>query len=214
MSRSKKNINKPLDDKFYKKTLRPDRQQSYKLIAKYIKRTAYPSIKSVIDYGAGAGWFLHWLDYYDVKTVRGIEPCKDAASVRDVDVTIGDKTYRMTPKVAKNITRRSLKTKIVLNRKFDLAMCIEVAEHIDEKYAGLVVENITRHTDLLIFSAATPGQGGYGHINEQPFAYWSEKLSKVGFYCDHEKTAEFRDYLTQKNAKKWYCNNIAIFERV
>lgn len=214
MSRSPKNINKPLDDTFYKKTLRPDRQQSYKLIAKYVKRQAYPKTKSVIDYGCGSGWFLHWLDYYGVKTVKGLEPCKDAASVRDVDVTVGDKTYRMSPRVVKNITRRSLKRPIKLKRKFDLAMCIEVAEHIDEKYADLVVENITRHTNLLIFSAATPGQGGYGHINEQPFVYWEEKLNKAGFYFCAADTHDFREYLTKKNAKKWYCNNIAVFERV
>ena len=134
MSQSQKNIDRKLDDTFYKKTLRPDRQQSYKLIAKYIKRTTWPETNSVVDYGCGAGWFLHWLNYYGVDVVRGIEPCADAASVRAVYIKSLSRpsvNYRMTPKVVDNIAQRSLKRKINLRRKFDLAMCIEVAEHIE-----------------------------------------------------------------------------------
>jgi len=106
-----------------------------------------------------------------------------------------------------------LTKKIDLNRVFDLAMNIEVVEHIDEKYADLVVENITRHVDLLVFSAAIPGQGGYGHINEQPFEYWVEKLNKINFNCDSKSTKQFRHYLKENKAKSWYINNISVFKR-
>jgi len=193
-------LNKQLDKTFYKKTLRPDRQQSYKLIAKFIKRITWPEINSIVDYGCGAGWNLHHLKFYGITDLVGIEPNRDALSVMDDDIK-------------KCVSFRSLKRKINLDRKFDIALCIEVAEHLESKYADLIIENITRHSDLLIFSAATPDQGGWGHINEQPFEYWEAKLNKVGFYCNKETTAQFRTYLRAKGAKKWYCKNITVFER-
>jgi 2-polyprenyl-3-methyl-5-hydroxy-6-metoxy-1,4-benzoquinol methylase len=201
MSQSAKNIDKELDSTFYEKTLRPDRQQSYKLIAKYIKKQLYPDANSVVDYGCGAGWFLHWLKYYGVTDIYGIEPNKNAKSV-------------MAIAVQEAVKIRGLTRKITLKRDFDLAMCIEVLEHIDEKHADAAIDNITRHTNKLIFSAATPGQGGWGHINEQPFDYWKKKLKHKGFAYKQLETLTFRAYLNNKKAKKWYCNNIAVFERV
>lgn len=198
MSQSEKNITKELDEKFYQKTLRPDRQQSYKLIAKFIKRMTWPDVNNVVDYGCGAGWILHWLKYYGVENLTGVEPNKNARSFMDDDV--------------KDCVKfRTLKRKIKLEQTFDMAICLEVAEHLDEKYADLLVENITNDTELLIFSAAPPGQGGWGHVNEQPFEYWEERLNASGFFVDGLKTAQFKTYLTAKNAKRWYCNNIAVF---
>jgi hypothetical protein len=131
----------------------------------------------------------------------GIEPNRSALSVMDKGIK-------------EHVVFRSLKRKINLNRRFDLAMCLEVAEHLEEKYTDLIIENITRHSDLLIFSAATPGQGGWGHVNEQPFEYWEEKLNAVSFYFNRKATAQFRTYLRGKGAKSWYRKNIAVFERV
>lgn len=200
MSVSKKNLNKPLDEVFYQKTLRPDRQRSYKLIAKYIKKYLKPDTESVIDYGCGAGWFLYYLRKYGVPDVVGLEPNKNIVKFLDASIK-------------NDVSFRSLKRKINLNRRFDVAMNIEVIEHIDAKYGDTALENITRHSDYLVFSAATPGQGGYGHVNEQPFEYWEMKLNLLNFYCNKEETAKFRKYLKNKKAKKWYIKNISIFEK-
>jgi 2-polyprenyl-3-methyl-5-hydroxy-6-metoxy-1,4-benzoquinol methylase len=206
-------MSKKINAEFYQKTLRPDRQQSYKLLAKWIKRLTYPEVTSVVDYGCGSGWLLHWLKSYGVPETVGVEPCKDAACVRNVTVDLGTATFKMNDAVVESIVTRSLKQRINLRRKFDLTLCIEVAEHIEEKYAATLIENITKHSDLLIFSAATPGQGGWGHVNEQPFEYWEEKLHAAGFNLNTVATNNFRDYLRTKKAKKWYVNNIAVFQR-
>lgn len=210
---SKKNLNKPLNENFYNKTLRQDRQQSYKLIAKFIKRITWPNINSVVEFGCGAGWFLHYLKSYGVGVLQGLEPEKSADCVRENEFQCGGKTILFDQDVRKNITTRSIIRKIDFGKKFDLAMCVEVVEHINARYANIAIQNLTRHSDLIIFSAATPGQGGYGHINEQPFGYWEERFKKQGFECDKETTQAFREYLTNKKAKKWYCNNVAVFER-
>jgi 2-polyprenyl-3-methyl-5-hydroxy-6-metoxy-1,4-benzoquinol methylase len=191
---------KELDTEFYQKTLRPDRQHSYKVIAKFINRIAWPEIKSVVDYGCGAGWILHYLKYYGVTDLVGVEPNKAALSVMDEGV-------------ASCVKFRTLKRNINLNRKFDLVVCLEVGEHIEDKFSDLLIDNITKHTNRLVFSAATPGQGGWGHINEQEFEYWEDKLIVAGFRCNRKATEQFRIYLENKGAKKWYRKNISVFER-
>ncbi|GAG24232.1 unnamed protein product, partial [marine sediment metagenome] len=100
-----------------------------------------------------------------------------------------------------------------LKRVMDVAVSLEVAEHIDEKYADIYVKNITKNSDNLVFSAATPKQGGVGHINEQPHEYWIEKIVACGFVVDEKRTKLFRKHLILTNANKWYCNNIIVFRK-
>jgi len=86
-----------------------------------------------------------------------------------------------------------------LNKKFDLAISMEVAEHLDESYADIFLDNICRHSDIVLFSAAHIGQGGDGHINEQPMTYWIEKFEKRDYkWIDirhiYEKNYSIEDY--------------------
>lgn len=198
-----------MDKKFYEKTLRDDRQYSYKVIAKYIKKMAFKDTRSVVECGCGAGWFLHFLQGYGVEDLVGIEAKDSEKAIEGI----------AKPSIAPFIRFRSLKMTINLKRRFDLAMCIEVAEHVEEKYANLLIKNITRHSDTVIFSAATPGQGGVGHVNEQPFDYWKEKFKQVGYELDIDATSDFRYFLKSKKSKsghlikKWYINNIAVFSK-
>jgi len=57
---------------------------------------------------------------------------------------------------------------------------LEVLEHLTEKIALKIADQITNST-LLLFSAATPGQGGTGHINERTHEYWDDFFAKKGF---------------------------------
>jgi hypothetical protein len=68
-----------------------------------------------------------------------------------------------------------------LGRKFDMAICLEVAEHLPSQSADELVEALVGLSDLICFSAAIPGQGGYKHINEQWQSYWAQKFLERGF---------------------------------
>ena len=147
---------KELTKKFYEKTLRPDRQKSYEMIVDHIMTVSHPNTKSVVDYGCGAGWFLYYFKKKYGIDVYGMEPNKEILEVIDQSV--------------KNcVDFVSLTDIIYLKQSYDLAMNIEVIEHIEKVYEDLVLQNITRNSDHLIFSAAHPGQGGVGHVNEMPF---------------------------------------------
>jgi SAM-dependent methyltransferase len=96
--------------------------------------------------------------------------------------------------------------------KYDLALCLEVAEHIDESLADDVVKKLTELAPTIIFSAALPGQGGHGHINCQPKEYWENKFGKMNFVVDRELTQNFINFMRQGYHMGWLINNVQIFK--
>lgn len=66
-------------------------------------------------------------------------------------------------------------------REFDLALCIEVAEHLNEEAGLNLVKTIAVHAKSVLWSAAVPHQGGTGHVNEQWPEYWAAVWAKYGF---------------------------------
>jgi hypothetical protein len=76
---------------------------------------------------------------------------------------------------------RDLEQGFSLDRKFDLVICLEVAEHIAPASAHRLVQCLADHADLILFSAAIPHQGGSHHVNEQFPDYWAGLFSPLGF---------------------------------
>ena len=67
------------------------------------------------------------------------------------------------------------------SERYDLAISLEVAEHLHEKAADNFFRQLTRLSDRILFSAAIPGQGGLHHLNERSPGYWAEKFRDCGF---------------------------------
>ena len=88
--------------------------------------------------------------------------------------------------------------------RFDLALCIEVAEHLRESDADVLVETITANSRSCFFSAAyqmpdgSP-QGGEGHFNLKPQSWWREKFVKQGWDLD-PVNADLQNYLQVREA--------------
>ena len=97
-----------------------------------------------------------------------------------------------------------------LDRPFDLVLLLETAEHIDGKFAPTIVENATRHSDLVLFSAAVPGQGGLHHVNEQ----LPEYRAKLFDSCDFDVFDVIRSIIwNDKSIPSWYRQNMLVFCR-
>jgi len=75
---------------------------------------------------------------------------------------------------------RDLSEKLALDKKFDLAISLEVAEHLPENRAGIYVDSLVELSDFVLFSAAIPWQMGIGHINEQWPEYWEALFKDRG----------------------------------
>jgi hypothetical protein len=69
-----------------------------------------------------------------------------------------------------------------VGRRFDLVQSLEVAEHLPVHSAQDFIRCLCAHGDVVLFSAAQPGQGGEGHINERKPSYWA-KLFAVHSYA-------------------------------
>src|SRR5665213_4407180 len=125
-------------------------------------------INSAADFGCNCGPWLRALIEHGVSDVVGVDirvPGKNLLFPRD------------------NYLKHDLSKPLDLGRRFDLIIGMEVAEHIPggEECANTYVDTLTRHGDYILFSAATPGQGGDGHVNLQPHGYWHQKFFSRGF---------------------------------
>jgi SAM-dependent methyltransferase len=68
-----------------------------------------------------------------------------------------------------------------LGRRFGLVECLEVAEHLPAGSAAALVDSLIRHGEVIVFSAAPPGQGGHDHVNERSYDYWRALFLQRGY---------------------------------
>ena len=95
---------------------------------------------------------------------------------------------------------------------FDLAISMEVAEHLPEPVANRYVDLLTSLSRVVIITAAPPGQGGRDHVNEQPPSYWISKFQQRDFEYAEEISKRWRnDWEAAGNVAEYYYRNLIIF---
>lgn len=123
---------------------------------------------SVVDFGCGAGgWLAAAKNVLGATSILGIESQPNSYQ----EGVIGKE----------NIQFQDLSAPVKLQRRFDLAMSLEVAEHLPEDKATTFVKSLTAASNKVFFSAALPHQGGVGHVNERWPSYWVEKFAVEGY---------------------------------
>jgi SAM-dependent methyltransferase len=154
-------------------------------------------ITSALDLGCGSGTWLGALNDLGVSDVFGVDARQISSNI------LFD---RELSKV------QDLGQPLDLGRKFDLVICLEVAEHIDggDSGAAELMRTISRHSDLVLFSAATPGQPGDHHVNCQPHEYWHKRFADLGY----KKWDIIRPYIASwPDMEWWYKRNTFIYSR-
>ena len=152
-------------------------------------RSGVPS--SILDVGCGTGTWLRADADLGVADYLGIDGIVVADEVRHV------------PK--STIQQHDLSKSFNLNRRFDLILCLEVAEHLPESSSDNLISSLVTHSDTILFSAACPGQHGQHHINCQWPAYWQESFNRHGFTCDDSVRWQIWD---EARIQPWYRQNI------
>jgi glycosyltransferase involved in cell wall biosynthesis/SAM-dependent methyltransferase len=96
---------------------------------------------------------------------------------------------------------------------YDIALCMEVAEHLPPENASSLVKSLTNLSSTIAFTAAQPGQGGLGHFNEQPHEYWQALFDRFGYSLDEKYTEALRTLWRSGNVVWWLSDNLLIFRR-
>jgi 2-polyprenyl-3-methyl-5-hydroxy-6-metoxy-1,4-benzoquinol methylase len=123
--------------------------------------------KSLLDVGCGIGTWG--------KAGKGL----GFAKYRGVD---GDYVRRDQLMIDRDeFTAHDLRQPLALNEQYDLAICMEVAEHLPPEAAGTLIRSLCAHAPVVLFSAAIPLQGGVDHVNEQWQSYWANLFSAAGY---------------------------------
>lgn len=124
---------------------------------------------SVIDVGCGLGTFLHEFQSNGVKTIHGIDGSWANKELLSKYISLD------------NFEEVDLERPYPCTKKYDLAICLEVAEHLKPENATTIVTTLTNLSDIIVFSAAVPFQGGMNHINEQWPSYWEKLFNKHNY---------------------------------
>jgi SAM-dependent methyltransferase len=164
---------------------RPD----YELLADFLLQRL--PFESAIDIGCGNGFLLE--RFHDAgKSIAGVDVSPDvphllgkrlngAVRVADFGAAVGS---------------------------FDLACCVEVAEHIAPDRSLSLVETLSRVArSWIYFSAAPEGQAGRGHINCRPHSDWLGWFEVRGWHLEDGRTAELRAHLAQLRMAPWLRGN-------
>lgn len=151
-------------------------------------------VRSVVDVGCGTGAWLAAFGAEGVEDMLGI----DGKWLQAEQLTIPEQQF----------LHCDLGSPLPPQRGFELAMCLEVAEHLPEGRAAGLVRDLTRLAPCVLFSAAVPGQGGTHHVNEQPLSYWSEHFARHRYApADLIRPLIWGD----ERVEWWYRQNIVFF---
>lgn len=122
---------------------------------------------AVLDVGCGLGTWLAAFSEAGVAEALGLD---------------GDYVDRSALRIAGDrFVAADLRSPPPLDRGFDLAISLEVAEHLPAAHASAFVRYLGAAAPAVLFSAAIPGQGGRDHVNEQWQDYWRAKFAEIGY---------------------------------
>lgn len=153
------------------------------------------TVRSVVDVGCGLGtWAAVFADHgCEVLGLEGEEVSRELLQIPPEHFRVVD-----------------LEGDVALPGRYDLAVCLEVAEHVSEPGGHRLVDLLTSAAETVLFSAAVPGQGGTNHVNEQWPAYWQSLFEARGFGVDDTIRWHFWQ---DDRIEWWYRQNMMLARR-
>ena len=152
------------------------------------------SPRSVADVGCGVGAWLAEFQRHGISDLLGVDGNWLDRQVLQID--------------PKQFVVRDLLEPLAIHRTFDLAMCLEVAEHLPDSRAEQLVGELVGLAPVVLFSAAVPFQGGEGHVNEQWPDYWARIFAKFAYFAvDCLRSRIWND----EEIEWWYRQNLILY---
>lgn len=127
----------------------------------------YYQAKSVVDIGCGVGTWLTASASMGAQRIVGY------------DGEWNSQAHMIHPEI--DFFAYDLNLPLPDHEKFDLAISLEVAEHLQPASSESFVNGLTGLSEVVIFGAAILGQGGTGHINERLHTEWGLLFSALDY---------------------------------
>jgi uncharacterized UPF0146 family protein len=158
--------------------------------------------KSVIEFGCGNGELSKALAKWGIEVT---------ATDGFANPDFGDIDNITFLKIDLNDPESIEKYLTSINGKYDVAICLEVAEHLLPSISEMLICLLTKVSDVVIFSAAIPGQDGEGHINCRSRTFWHEQFEKNNFFLRDSIRSQIRD---SADVGIWYALNAVDYVRL
>ena len=186
------------DKYFYIEKEEPYMLQSVDIISDTIMEVYKPA--SVIDIGCGTGLLIQNLRDKGIAGVTGVEYSTAAIEIgRDRGLAI---------------IQHDLEKDDPLKETYDVAVSLEVAEHLPESVADRYIDQLCSLSDNIFFTAALPSHGGgTDHVNEQPHSYWIVKFNDRGYRYNDQLTQNYRKKWQDKGVLPCYYTNLMLFNK-
>jgi len=155
---------------------------------------ALANVQAAVDVGCGVGTWLRVLMAHGVSDVLGID---------------GDYVDRQVLQIPSDrFLPLDISRPFALERRFDVALSLEVAEHLPTECAEGFIDSLVRLAPVILFSAAIPFQGGTHHVNEQWPEYWASIFKRHGYIpLDCMRPHLWND----TRVEWWYAQNILVY---
>jgi SAM-dependent methyltransferase len=156
--------------------------------------TAMLEPRSVCDVGCGRGIWLAVFEQHGATEILGMDGDYVDRELLEIDPD--------------RFQSADLERGVPAAGRFDLAVSLEVAEHIPDSAAAGFVDGLVALAPAVLFSAAVPGQGGNRHINEQWPDYWRALFGKHDYLpidCIRPVIWE------QREVRIWYRQNTILY---
>jgi len=152
--------------------------------------------RSVLDVGCGVGTWLAACAENGIEDYLGIDGYHVDADLLQIP--------------RQHFQTTDLRQPLALDRAYDLALSVEVAEHLPPEAGPLLVKQLTGAAPAVLFSAAIPGQTGPGHINERSQSYWAGLFAAHGYL----PVDEIRPHIWDRDdVIFWYRQNVILYVR-
>jgi len=149
--------------------------------------------KTLVDFGCGPGYLSREFAKLGVKVTA-----VDGFSNPDF-ANLSVEFYRL------DLNDPIAINELLINRKFDLALSLEVAEHLQPEASPNLISWLTKLAPVVVFSAAVPSQGGLGHINLRQRDYWHSLFTRHEFLAADRIRERLRAI---PSVASWYRYNI------
>jgi hypothetical protein len=131
-------------------------------------------VGSVVEFGNGGGYFS--------KVFSDLLPSDSFMTVEGTGAGYAETLARKVP--AHQVRQHDLRLPLYIGKRFDLAVCTEVVEHVEPPFTSQIIMTLVLHSDVIWFSYkgdSTEARAWINHPNERPLKMWKNLFDFYGF---------------------------------